>query len=299
MAQGGGNIAVMAAAIVAAGGGNIVAQGGGNAVAHGLVQSNATGGAGGVATAAGNISNQSAIVGTTFGSLAAGTVPIQMPVDSVLQGGPSGLIQGAARAAAQFTSALIPNVPGSSDVSMFVSNNGQYLTLVTICETPGQQDIIVYKDPRVTLTPINGTPAPVTVSATPFTVTRGPVTRDAHTHQPYQILTVTNAGTSAVSGPVLVALTGLPAGVSVATPNNLLAGSPAVAATSGTLAPGASVKDPRGLPGSDQRPLLLRHRRLRGRAVNKGPQGPALQGRAGARRSLLKQAVGHSRSGGT
>ena len=46
----------------------------------------------------------------------------------------------------------------------------------------------------------------------------------------------------AVTGPVLVALTGLPAGVTVATANTLLAGSPAVTATNTALAPGASVR---------------------------------------------------------
>lgn len=106
---------------------------------------------------------------------------------------------------------------------------------------PGELDLVQYVAPSLHLAPTNETPAPV-IAASSAKVTRGPVTSDHHTHQPYQVLTLTNTGTTTLNGPVLVALTGLPVGVTVIGAADLVASSPAVTASGGALAPGASVK---------------------------------------------------------
>ena len=105
----------------------------------------------------------------------------------------------------------------------------------------GELDLVQYVAPGLHLAPTNGSPAPVIVASS-AKVTRGPVTSDHNTHQPNRVLTLTNTGTATLNGPVLVALTGLPAGVTVSGSASLVAGSPAVAASGGALAPGASVK---------------------------------------------------------
>ena len=106
---------------------------------------------------------------------------------------------------------------------------------------PGELDLVQYVAPGLHLAPTNGTPAPV-IAASSAKVTRGPVTSDNHTHQPYQVLTLTNTGAATLSGPVLVALTGLPVGVTVSGSAGIVASCPAVTASGSGLAPGASVK---------------------------------------------------------
>ena len=252
VAQGGGNlIGQDGCGIVAQGGGNIVAQGGGNVISNdgGSVISNDGGsivaqgggnligqdGSGIVSHDAGGIlvtDNGSTLVSNSSGTLVAG--------DNVLTG--AGALPGGRPSFRSFALPGAPTPNGSMDVTLFVSKAGQGLRLLVTRYTPGERDLILYKDPSVTVTPSSGTPAPVAAAPAGAVVTRGPVTRDAHTHQPFQVLTLTNTGTATLAGPFLIGLTGLPAGVTVTGSVVTVAGSPAVTAPGGTLAPRTSVQ---------------------------------------------------------
>ena len=240
------------AGIVAAGGGNIVAAGGGNIVSHdaGGIVSHDAGGI--VAQGGGNLIGQdgSGIVSHDAGGIlvkddgshliSQDGAGLQVAGDNVLTG--VGASPGAPRSFRTFAPPAAAASNGYMDVTLFVSKAGQGMRLLVTRYTPGERDLILYKDPSVTVTPSSGTPAPVAAITAGVVVTRGPVTRDTHTHQPFQVLTLTNTGAGALSGPFLIGLTGLPAGVTVVAPSGVVAGSPAVAAPGGTLAPGASVQ---------------------------------------------------------
>ncbi len=240
--------------IVAQGGGNIVAAGGGNLVSNssGTLVSNSSGtivaqgggnligedGSSLVSNSSGTLitDNGSALVSNSSGTLVAG--------DNVLTGAEAGSSPPPAfhAFASPGTPTPAPTSNGFMDVTLFLSRAGQDMRLLVTRYTPGERDLILYKDPGVTVTPSAGTPAPVAAVMAGVTVTRGPVTRDSHTHQPFQVLTLTNTGAGVLSGPFLLGITGLPAGVTVAAPSGVMAGSPAVAAPGNALAPGASVQ---------------------------------------------------------
>ena len=132
---------------------------------------------------------------------------------------------------------------GSSDMTLTsLDSSGSSVDVLRMRFTAGERDLVLYEAPGFHLTPTNGTPAPVAATPAGLTVTRGPVTRDSHTHQPFQVLILTNTGKSTQTGPFLIGLTGLPAGVTVAGPSTTIAGSPAVAMPSSALIPGASVQ---------------------------------------------------------
>jgi|GEM_PF-538488 len=228
VAQGGGNlVGEDGSSIVAQGGGNIVAQGGGNFFDKNGNRIVAQGG--------GNlITNDGATVISNDGG------SFKVAGDNVLTGaggGPSGF-----RAFAPLGASPAATSNGFMDVTLFVTKGSQGMRLLVTRYTPGERDLILYKDPSVTVTPSAGTPTPVAAVTAGVVVTRGPVTRDPRTHQPFQVLTLTNTGAGVLSGPFLLAMTGLPAGVTVAAQAGVVAGSPAVAAPGSALAPGASVK---------------------------------------------------------
>ena len=248
--DGGGLIGPDGANIVASGGGNIVAQGGGNIVAQGGGNIVAQGGGNIVAQGGGNLilANGGKIVAAGGGNLITndGASVISTNGSNLVSGGSvftgASLTSTSSRMFSRRSAALsAAPTTGYMDVTLFVSKAGQGIRLLVTRYTPGERDLILYKDPSVTVTPNPGTPAPLAAIAG-VTVTRGPVTSDHHTHQPYQVLTLTNTGAATLSGPVLVALTGLPAGVTVSGSAGIVASSPAVTASGSGLAPGASVK---------------------------------------------------------
>ena len=251
VAQGGGNlIGQDGSTIVAQGGGNIVAAGGGNLVSNssGTLVSNSSGtivaqGAGNLISQDGStlVSNSSGTLitndGSTLVSNSSGTL---VAGDNVLTG--AGALSGGPHRFRAFAPAAASTPNGSMDVTLFVSKAGQGLRLMVTRYTPGERDLILYKDPSVTVTPSIGTPAPVSAAPAGLVVTRGPVTRDPHTHQPFQVLTLANTGAATLAGPFLIGLTGLSAGVTVAGPSGVIAGSPAVTAAGSALVPGASIQ---------------------------------------------------------
>ena len=252
IASGGGNLIPLAGAnIIATGGGNIVAQGGGNIVAQGGGNFKVPLGAPIIAQGGGNFfdKNGNRIVATGGGNLITNDggslisqdgAGLRVAGGNVLTGagaGPPGF-----RAFAPLGASPAATSNGFMDVTLFVTKGSQGMRLLVTRYTPGERDLILYKDPSVTVTPSAGTPTPVAAVTAGVVVTRGPVTRDPRTHQPFQVLTLTNTGAGVLSGPFLLAMTGLPAGVTVAGPSGVVAGSPAVAAPGSALAPGASVK---------------------------------------------------------
>jgi predicted extracellular nuclease len=88
-----------------------------------------------------------------------------------------------------------------------------------------------------------------------FTVSRGGYTVNRTTGQYNGTVTITNSGSAAISGPVNVELTGLPAGVTLINKSGMHNGVPYITMSSAAMAPGATIAMPLQFSNPSKVPL--------------------------------------------